>query len=66
MKCKNCGFLIKENKKFCTNCGFKIEIESQQISEEIKTTEVNQNKTSSLKVNNKKTNGALLPFFGIL
>ncbi len=66
MKCKNCGLLIKGNKKFCTNCGFKIEIDSQQISEEIKTTEVNQNKTSSLKVNNKKTNGALLPFFGIL
>ncbi len=48
MKCKNCGFLIKEDKKFCTNCGCKIEIDLEQISEDIKTTEVNQNKTSSL------------------
>ena len=25
MKCNNCGFNNNENKKFCTNCGFKID-----------------------------------------
>ena len=26
MKCSSCGFEIEEGKKFCTNCGVKIEL----------------------------------------
>ena len=36
MKCKSCGFEIKENKKFCTNCGFKIEINLKESENKIK------------------------------
>lgn len=38
MKCKNCGFEIGEGKKFCTNCGTKVEtdkIEEKRVSETV-------------------------------
>ena len=37
MKCKKCGFEIKENKKFCTNCGWEIELITLDKSEELPT-----------------------------
>ena len=68
MKCKSCGFEIKENKKFCTNCGFKIEInleesENKINKEKIKT--INNQKYSSAKENKTKTN-FIFPLVGIL
>ena len=37
MKCKKCGFEIKENKKFCSNCGWKIEFTTSEGSEKLPT-----------------------------
>ncbi len=37
MKCKHCGFEIKENEKFCTNCGKAIsQMEKEGFSEDTK------------------------------
>ena len=72
MKCKSCGFEIKENKKFCTNCGFKIEInlkesenqiKNEKVKDKIKT--INNQKYSSAK-GNKTKNNFLIPLGGIL
>lgn len=32
MYCKNCGALISENSRFCTNCGQVVESEKQSVS----------------------------------
>ena len=37
MKCKKCGFEIKENKKFCTNCGWEIEFSTSEESKKLPT-----------------------------
>ena len=72
MKCKSCGFEILENKKFCTNCGFKIEINleesknkinKEKVKAKIKT--INNQKYSSAKGNKAKTN-FIIPLAGIL
>ena len=30
MKCKNCGYQLKEGMKFCENCGTKVEVQAQK------------------------------------
>ena len=68
MKCKSCGFEIKENKKFCTNCGFNIAIDSLEKSNEVSKKEkekVSKNKKDSYSVVNKKKQN-FVPLFGIL
>ena len=72
MKCKNCGFQIKENKKFCTNCGLKIEINLEESKNQInnekakdKIKTINNPKYSSAIGNKTKTN-FILPLAGIL
>ena len=72
MKCKSCGFEIKENKKFCTNCGWKIEINLEESENEInkekakaKIKTINNQKYSSAIGNKAKTN-FIIPLAGIL
>ena len=63
MKCKSCGFQIKENKKFCTNCGLKIEINLEESKNQINNEKakdkikiINNPKYSSAIGNKTKTN----------
>tara|TARA_A100001011_G_scaffold78563_1_gene81193 strand:- start:178 stop:1599 length:1422 start_codon:yes stop_codon:yes gene_type:complete len=72
MKCKSCGFEIKQNKKFCTNCGWKIEINLEESENQInnekakdKIKTINNQKYSSAK-GNKTKNNFLIPLGGIL
>ena len=72
MKCKSCGFQIKENKKFCTNCGLKIEINLEESKNQINNEKaknkikiINNPKYSSAIGNKTKTN-FILPLAGIL
>ena len=36
MYCRRCGTKLKENAKFCTNCGTNTEGEIQEVKENIK------------------------------
>ncbi len=68
MKCKNCGFQIKENKKFCTNCGWEIEVSvaKKEVKKVIPTVPI-KNIEEDNKVENKekKFNKPLLFVIGL-
>ena len=69
MKCNNCGFNNNENKKFCTNCGFKIDTFSLKNNDK-ETTKEKLNSTYANKWDpysrNNRRRTFNLPLLGIL
>tara|TARA_B100000161_G_C33504941_1_gene393560 strand:- start:63 stop:1046 length:984 start_codon:yes stop_codon:yes gene_type:complete len=69
MKCDNCGFDNNENKKFCTNCGFKIDTFSLKDNDK-ETTKEKLNSTYANKWDpysrNSRRRTFNLPLLGIL
>ena len=70
MFCSKCGTEISKNQKFCTNCGFQLQLTDLSINEEYSTTYKNKNLIEAFKRRQKDKSWGypiahLIPFVSI-